>query len=195
MLHYGASDEEVRGPYPGSETIPDCRRGATMATTFNVPPSEIWPWLVQMGYGRAGWYSWDRLDHGGHPSADEIHPEWQDLEVGDRLPTLPEGGAWFEVAALEPERFLALRARLDAGGRSLEASEPTPWFCTDSLWCFLLTELPGGRTRLVNSGYDASRPRVLTEPANRLFWEPAHWVMQTRQWTCLRRRVERPESA
>lgn len=56
-----------------------------MATTLPALPEQVWPWLVRMGFDRAGWYGWDRLDHGGRPSADRIVPEWQSLEVGQRL--------------------------------------------------------------------------------------------------------------
>jgi hypothetical protein len=73
ILRWGASDEEVRQPYPGADLIPGGHRGATMALTIHAPPSRVWPWLVQMGCNRAGWYSWDRLDNGGVPSADRIH--------------------------------------------------------------------------------------------------------------------------
>ena len=58
----------------------------------------------------------DRLDNGGIPSAERIHPEWQTLSVGDRLASTPGGRAWFEVAALEWERFLGLPASLDWRG-------------------------------------------------------------------------------
>ena len=68
MLQWGASDEEVHGPYPGAGIIPGGQRGATMAVTIDAPPSRVWPWLVQMGWDRAGWYSWDRLDNDGVPS-------------------------------------------------------------------------------------------------------------------------------
>src|SRR5574341_1912563 len=116
MLRWGASDEEVQQLYPGAGLIPGGRRGATMAVTIDAPPSRVWPWLVQMGCDRAGWYSWDRLDNGGVASAERIHPEWQDLSVGDRLASTPSGSAWFEVAALDPERFLGLRAPINLRG-------------------------------------------------------------------------------
>ena len=190
MLRYGATDAEVEGDYPAANVIPAGRRGATMATTIDALPSAVWPWLVQMGCDRAGWYSWDRLDNGGKPSSDRIHPEWQEISLGDRMASLPDGSAWFEVAALERERFLGLRATLDLRGRPLAPDGPKPRIYTDSLWCFLLSELPGGRTRLVISGYDGSAPRPLHAVLNFLLWEPAHWIMQTRQWSNLRRRVE-----
>src|SRR6187551_2045281 len=107
MLRAGATDAEVNGQYPGADLVPNSRRGATMAATIDATPSQVWPWLVQMGHDRAGWYSWDRLDNFGMASADRIHPEWQTIAVGDRLASTPSGSQWFEVAAADPPRFLA----------------------------------------------------------------------------------------
>lgn len=191
MLRFGATDDEVEGPFPGAELVPGGRRGGTMAVTINAPPSAVWPWLAQMGCDRAGWYSWDRLDNGGIPSAERVHPEWQPVEVGDRWPSMPSGATWFEIAAVEPERFLALRAPIDLyGGHPFDTLRPRPRLYSDTLWCFLLEELPGERTRLVVSGYAAARPRFLAAVQNSLFWDPAHWVMQTRQFANLKRRAE-----
>jgi hypothetical protein len=70
LLRWGASDDEVTQSYPGAELIPHAKRTATMAVTIGAPRALVWPWLVQMGCDRAGWYSWDRLDNGGVPSAE-----------------------------------------------------------------------------------------------------------------------------
>ena len=190
LLRWGATDDEVRAPYPGADLIPGGARSATMAATIDAPPGKVWPWLAQMGYGRAGWYSWDHLDNWGHSSDERLHPEWQQLAVGDRLPSMPEEKAWWEVAALEPGRFLGLRASMDLRGRPFDPKGARPRFFTDSLWGFLLEELPEGRTRLVVSGYWALRPRWLQAVASVLFLEPAHWVMQTRQFANLKRLAE-----
>jgi uncharacterized protein YndB with AHSA1/START domain len=162
-----------------------------MAVTINAPPSRVWPWLVQMGHRRAGWYSWDHLDNLGMASADRIHPEWQAIAVGDRFTSTPGGGQWFEVAAAEPQHFLALRASFDFRGRPLAQTRLRPQIYTDSVWCFLLHELPGGRTRLVVSGYASARPKPVQATIDFLLWEPAHWIMQKRQFTNLKRRAER----
>jgi hypothetical protein len=95
------------------------------------------------------------------------------------------------VAALERERFLGLRASYDLSGRQFDPAGPRPRFYTDSLWGFLLRDLPGGRTRLVVSGYWALRPRWLQPVASVLFLEPAHWIMQIRQFENLKRYAER----
>ncbi|MGH4023697.1 MAG: hypothetical protein ACRDRV_03840 [Pseudonocardiaceae bacterium] len=195
LLRWGATTEEVRRAYPGADLVPGGQRGATMAVTIHAPPSRLWPWLVQMGCDRGGWYSWDRLDNGGAPSAGRIHPEWQQITRGDHLASTPSRRTWFEVAALEPERFLALRASFDLRGRPFDPAGSRPRYYTDSVWCFWLQELPGERTRLVVSGYTAARPRVLQAVLDFVFWEPAHWIMQTRQFANLKRRTERPFAA
>jgi len=120
LLRWGASDAEVDETFPGAGLIPGGTRTATMAVTIDAPPSRVWPWLAQMGCNRAGWYSWDHLDNGGSTSAHEIRPEWQQIAVGDRLASSPSGRGWFEVAAVEPERFLALRAPLDLRGKPFD---------------------------------------------------------------------------
>jgi hypothetical protein len=196
LLRWGATDDEVRRPYPSADLIPGGERSATMAVTIDAPPSRVWPWLVQMGVDRAGWYSWDRLDNFGRRSAEHIHPEWQEISVGDRLAAKPDGSEWWEVAALEPERFLGLRMSLDLRGRPFDPAGARPRFYTDSTWGFLLEELPGSRTRLVVSGYWDLRPRLLQAVASIVFLEPSHWIMQTRQFANLKRRAERdPASA
>lgn len=195
MQRSGATAAEVGAPFPGADIVPGGARGATNAITIAAAPAQLWPWLVQMGCGRAGWYSWDRLDNGGAPSAKRIHPEWQQLAVGDRVASTPGGGSWFEVAAIEPPRFLALRAPLDLRGRPFDTQGPRPGFYSDSLWGFQLTELPGGRTRLVVSGYACLRPRLPLAIAALVFWDPAHWVMQRRQLANLKRRAEAEASS
>lgn len=195
LVRWGATDEEVRRPYPGADLIPDGTRSATMAVTIEVSPAKVWPWLVQMGYGRGGWYSWDHLDNWGRASAERIHPEWQATAVGDRLPSMPDEKAWWEVAALEPAHFLGLRASMDLRGCPFDPRGTRPRFFTDSLWGFQLEELQGGRTRLVVSGYWALRPRWLQAVTSWIFLEPSHWIMQMRQFTNLKRLAERESTS
>jgi proline iminopeptidase len=185
LLRWGATDEEFEGPYPGEGIIPGGTRSGTMAVTIDAPPRDVWPWLVQMGYGRGGWYSWDHLDNWGQSSVHELHPEWQHIAVGDRLPSMPDNKSWWDVAALEKERFLGLRASMDFRGHMYDPSKEHPRFYTDSLWGFQLKELPDERTRLIVSGYWTLRPRWLQPILSFLVLEPSHWVMQTRQFARL----------
>ena len=190
LLRAGATDSEVQGAYPGAGLIPDSTRSATMAVTINAPPSRVWPWLVQMGTDRGGWYSWDRLDNFGRRSAERIHPEWQEIALGDHLAAKPDGSQWWEVAALEPERFLGLRMSLDLRGRPFDPRRERPRYYTDSIWGFELKESAGGRTRLAVSGYWALRPKWLQPFISVVLLEPSHWVMQTRQFSNLKRLAE-----
>ena len=187
MLRWGATDDEVNGPYPTAELIPGSTRSATMAITIDAPPSQVWPWLAQMGADRGGWYSWDRLDNFGHHSADRIHSEWQAISLGDYFAGEPSGRVGWEVAALEPERFLGLRMSLDLRGRPFDPTLARPRYYTDSTWVFKLQGLPGDRTRLVVSGYWALRPKWLQPITSVALLEPSHWVMQSRQFTNLKR--------
>jgi hypothetical protein len=156
LLHWGATDQEVGEPYPGADVVPGGKRGATMAVTIDVSPDQVWPWLEQLGGDRAGWYSWDHLDNAGRHSAQVIHPDWQHLAVGDpvRYAARRHGtvDAW-QVATLQPNRFLGLHGLSDLRGRALDPESPRPEACTEGLWGFLLKELPGHRTRLVIGGF------------------------------------------
>ena len=191
LKHWGATAEEVNGPYPGSELVPGGKRGATMAVTINAPPERVWPWLVQLGGDRAGWYSWDRLDNGGRPSAQEIHPEWQILAVGDTVKYWMGDGpvdAWV-VAALEPCKFLGLHGISDFRGGSLDPTKPLPSVYTEGLWGFQLKELPGHRTRLVIGGYEAFHPTWLGAIVSFVF-PTIVWVMQAKMLAVLKRNAE-----
>jgi proline iminopeptidase len=169
-----------------------------MAVTIDAPPNQVWPWLVQLGGDRGGWYSWDHLDNAGRPSAREVHPEWQDLAVGDyvKYRTRRHGlvDAW-EVAMLEPDRFLGLHGLSDWRGRTLDPRQPRPSAYTEGLWGFLLSELPAGRTRLLIGGYEVFRPRWLGCLVS--FWvsPTVVWIMQARMLAVLKRNAEQAARA
>jgi hypothetical protein len=192
LRNLGATRAERCASLPGDEVVPQAKGSSTMAITIDAPPSAVWPWLVQMGCDRAGFYSWDRLDNGGRPSATEIHPEWQTLAVGDRIVCTPDAKAWFDVERLEPERVLVLRSSIDVLRRTpFDPSGPRPRFFVEGVWTFVLHELPEEKTRLVVRSFGIARPRLLGA-ANLVFWDPAHVVMQTRQLRNLKRLVESP---
>lgn len=113
---WGATDADIERTMLGDAEIPRATYETTLAVTVDAPPADIWPWLVQMGYRRGGWYSYDWLDRLfgflDAPSAERILPEFQRLEVGDVIPV--GRGAGFPVKALEPFRTLVLGG--DSGG-------------------------------------------------------------------------------
>ena len=85
-LRWGATDAEVAGEMPGDEIVPRAGFNTTRALTIDAPPRDVWPWIVQLGYGRAGFYSYDIFDNAGRPSADRIIDDFQHPRVGDWVP-------------------------------------------------------------------------------------------------------------
>ena len=132
-LRWGASDQEVAEFMGGDDIVTKADYSATRGITIDAPPQDVWPWLIQIGSGRAGWYSYDRIDNGGTPSATEIVPELQQLKVGDLIPMVvgKPVGVW--VKELEPNRRLLL---WDGKG--------------EYTWEWVLHPLGDGRTRLIN---------------------------------------------
>lgn len=191
MRSWGATQAETTCSFPGDELVPDPNGGATMATTLPAPPEKVWPWLVQMGGGRGGWYSWDLVDNDGVRSAGRIVPEWQDLVPGQHLYRVPEGPTnWWTVAFVEPNRTLVLQTSYGFFGRSFDPrTGAVPWASTEGTWAFYLNEAPDGRTRLVVRTRSRSRPPLLTLPLTLLVGEPVHLIMQSRQFHNLRSRV------
>ena len=172
-LRWGATDAEVRRPLPGDDQVPRPYLDSTRAVTIDAPVSAVWPWLVQMGYHRAGWYSYDLIDNDGIPSDERIVPELQHLKVGDIMPTGAAGG--FRVAALEPERSLVLT--IEEWRVLLSAA-------------FLLVPIDEQHTRLIH------RLRVrfaLRSPwyLYYLLFEPGDFLMVRKMLLGIKRRAER----
>ena len=109
QLTWGATPQEVLRPLPGDELVERPTFNATRAITIHASPEQIWPWLVQVGVKRAGWYSYDFLDNFMRPSADRIIPELQHTAVGDLVPMGPGEDAGMRVTAFEPHRWILWR--------------------------------------------------------------------------------------
>ena len=112
MLRWGATGEEASEPLPGDDHTPHPRLQSTHAVTIDAPPEQMWPWLMKMGIGRAGFYTHDWVERlmfraryaEGRHSATRIHPEVPPLRVGD---TVPMGaGAFATVSEVEQYRHL-----------------------------------------------------------------------------------------
>ena len=93
---------------PGDGIVPEPMFTVTHAITIDAPVERVWPWLAQMGAERGGWYSYDRIDNGGRPSADRVLDAFQRVARGDVLPAVPGATDAFVVAAVEPPRDLVL---------------------------------------------------------------------------------------
>ena len=190
--------DERRRALPGDGVVPNAVAEVMHAVTIRAPPECVWPWLAQMGAGRAGWYSYDSIDNDGHPSATEVIPELQHLAVGDLAPALPGARDSFIVAAVEPFRDLVLEVP-EAGGGVLVS------------WEFFLEPHADGVRLLVQGRVGAkwpprvATPTALLRPIERVYsllaviprWmmvplaKVGHGVMQRRQLSGIKRRAER----
>jgi hypothetical protein len=199
---WGVDPDERWRPLPGDDLIGAPLASDTRGITIEAPPELVWPWLVQMGYGRAGWYSIDRLDMRGG-SANRIVEDWQTLAVGDVLPTHPGGG--FAVKVLEPGRAMVLRADtasmrtpddkeqpeapagLAASGAFLSAT-PSEFEVT---WAFVVEPIGPRRTRLIERvrywGAEGGPSAKVVMP----IFGFGVFVMMQRQMIGIQRRAER----
>lgn len=110
--NWGATHDEIHGPVVGDDVVPEARLVATRSISLPSPPDAVFPWLRQMGFKRAGWYSYDLIDNLGRRSARSIEPRWQNLNTGDRVPAGPLD---FEAAIVDPPRAFVLRLRTSVG--------------------------------------------------------------------------------
>jgi hypothetical protein len=183
---WGSTDAELRAALPADDLVPDPHYRIQHAVTIHAAPADIWPWLVQLGQGRGGFYSYDWLERAlgdDVHNADRIHPEWQTLREGDLVRAVqpdylrgrfgPDVG--WRVARIEPGRFLTL------GG-----------------WGSFVLQPQGNATRLIVRTRGARNPNVPLAPLGVLVFEPAHFIMERGMLLGIKARaerwIERPET-
>ncbi|UCG51698.1 MAG: hypothetical protein JSW58_16185 [Candidatus Latescibacterota bacterium] len=144
QLRWGATDIEVKRSMLGDGLVANPSFNATRAVTVDARPEDIWPWIIQIGYGRAGWYSYDWIDNLGRPSAERIIPELQHMEPGDRVPMGP-GEMGMTVAAVEPGEWMV-------------------WGDESASWVWGLYPVDENQTRLITRvriHYDWAHPTIV----------------------------------
>ena len=182
-LRWGTTAEERGAPLPGDNVLsPDARYRVDHAITINAPASAVWPWLVQLGQDRGGFYSYDWLERAfgvGIRNAERIHPEWQHRAVGDTVYATQAsyfggklGKVGWRVSALEPERVLVL----------------------EKWGAFVLRPLDDNTTRLIIRTREPGTVGVaglVFSPFSVFVFEPAHFIMQRAMLRGIRDRAER----
>jgi hypothetical protein len=186
---WGATSDEVSRALAGDDQVAHPLVATTRAITIHAPADAVWPWLVQMGWHRAGWYSYGAIDNDHLPSASHIIPTLQDLHVGDFV---PEGvGVGWTVTALEPGHLLLLTKHGPMAG--------VDWleWC-DSSWLFLIDEIDSEHSRLVERARTAIKFKPNTRAgavASTAFVGPAlaigDFVMAHRHMRGIQHRAER----
>jgi hypothetical protein len=174
-LRWGATTEEVAKPLPGDELASGRALDCTHAVTIHAPADQVWPWLVQMGQGRGGFYSYAWLENlvgCRMENADRIHPEFQHLELGAPVYLHPQAPP-LKVTQIEPGRSLVL-------GTS---------------WAFVLEPIDARTTRLLVRGRGRFESPDLGPVLNFLCWrlvfEPAHFIMERKMMLGIKARAER----
>ena len=186
--NWGATAGEVASALPGDELVPEPAEQMTLAVTVAASDQHTWSWLVQMGHGRGGMYSYDWLENliglDIH-TTDEIRDEWQRLAPGERIVVVPEGygpmpaGYAFTVARVEAPRTLVLR----------QAPPENPW---NGVWSFHIVPTGADGCRLLARSRTEVPSRLGLRIATRV-GEPVTIVMTRRMLHGIRRHAERGE--
>jgi hypothetical protein len=195
LLTWGATAAEARAALPGDDLVRD-RWRTTRAITIGAPADEVWPWLAQMGFGRAGWYSYDWLERvigagdfaeGG--SARSVLPQFQILAVGDSVPLSADGG--LTAAVVDPPGALVLRMAMGllTGAPARDGDHAV----LDWTWAFVVVPDGPRSSRLLVRVRADYRPRAV-RMLFPLLLEPVHLLMERAMLRGIRRRVD-PHSA
>jgi hypothetical protein len=174
-LRWGATDDELLEALPGDEAVPQPKTHSTRAVTIDAPVTDVWPWLVQLGQTRAGFYSYSWLENMtgcDMKNADRVVPEWQHIAVGDKVWLHPRVS--LRVAAVDPGRSLVLERD----------------------WSFNVRPIDERTTRLIVRGRGVYEfPDLKLPPLNFVYWrmifEPAHFIMERGMMLGIKPRAER----
>ena len=191
LLTWGATRAEAIAALPGDDLVRD-RWQTTRAITINATAEDVWPWLVQMGFCRAGWYSYDWLervigagDFAEGRSARSVLPQFQSLAVGDSVPLSADGG--MTAAVVDPPRALVLRMAMSmlTGAPARDGDHAV----LDWSWAFVLVPAGSRSSRLLVRVRADYRPRALGMLFP-LLLEPVHWLMERAMLRGVRQRVD-----
>jgi hypothetical protein len=173
-LRWGATEEVLKMQLPGDQLVEHPKLNATHAITIDAPVEDVWPWLVQVGQNRGGFYSYTWLENivgCGMRNAEQIVPEWQSLEVGDKVWLHPKAPP-LKVLAIDPGRAIVL----------------------EKCWTFVLRPIDEHSTRLIIRGRGEFNPDLKNAVLNFIVWrgvfEPAHFIMERKMMLGIKQRAE-----
>jgi hypothetical protein len=191
-VRWGATDAEVQRTFPGDDLVPRPKWQYTNAITIDAPITDVWPWLVQIGQGRGGLYSYEWLENlvgCDIHNSNQIIQEFQHLEVGDSVRLAAEMSG-YPVAIVEPDRVIVLHADTRTGPTPIPGGTKSEDYWV-STWVFFLDKLDKRRTRLISRLRSDYNPRM----RNRLLYgpclvEPISTMMQRKMLMGIKQRAE-----
>lgn len=185
--NWGATTDEAAESLPGDELVASADLQTTRALTIAAPAAQVWPWLVQMGQGRGGLYTYEWVENllGAQiHNLERIDPELQRLELGDHIRLTPDvylgriPGQFYVVEEIHPERVLVMSQELPTGGLSS--------------WSFILRPIDATRTRLIARARSSASARLAERVARQvelLLLEPGYFVMERGMLRGIRKRA------
>lgn len=191
-LRWGTTPAEVHASLPGDDLFPVYSGEATHAITILAPPQRVWPWLMQIGQDRSGFYSYNFLENVAGcdmPKVERLVSEWKPREVGETVwfatPKRFSGQGRMIAAVVEPQRSFVMVSptdweRLQAGRKAQEG-----------FWSFTLEPSGNGQSRLIARVRGGTPPTFVSRAVGRLFWEPMHFIMEQKMLRTIRDLSER----
>lgn len=180
--NWGATEKEVNRQLPGDDLVPEPSDETTRAVTVNAPADDVWPWIVQLGQGRGGFYSYTWLENlagAGIHNINRIVPEFQHLEEGDSIRMVRED-YWLQspitsmkVKRIDPDRTLVLQGH-DGG-----------------TWTFHLNPIDQMTTRFIVRGRKPRNRTFLGYILRYLTYELPHFIMERGMMLGIKGRAER----
>jgi len=152
LRKWGSTEKELTRELPGDDLIKEMKGWYNHAVTINAAPADVWPWILQLGQNKGGFYSYELLENivgSKIRNVDKIVPEFQDTAVGDRVMMTPKAAPYI-LNAIDPGRAFILRLRVNLeNNETVGADEPLPEKYQDGSWLFFLEETSEGVTRMI----------------------------------------------
>ena len=190
---WGATDDYVNKTLPGDDLVPNPKGGYTHAITIRASTARVWPWLVQLGQGRGGFYSYDSLENlvgCNIHSADRIIPEFQNIEIGHRILIHPSGQG-YTIASIAPQRMLVLLERVDTqSGKTFKLTKKMPDKYLNQSWVLFLEKIDRSTTRLISRSRNDWNNSLVNTLVFGLFG-PISLVMDRKMLLGIKKRAEK----
>jgi hypothetical protein len=191
-MRWGTTPAEAHATLPGDDLFPVYTGQATHAITIHASPQQVWPWLMQIGQDRSGFYSYTFLENSigaDMPKVERLVPDWKARTVGETVwfatPKRFGGQGRMIAAVVQPERSFVMVSPKD--WENLQAGRPAQ----EGFWSFTLEPAPDGQSRLIARARGGTPPTLASRAIGRLFWEPMHFVMEQKMLRTIRDLSER----